>query len=176
VTLGVVHSRKPGKRCKMPHKLGISPRFFLGRLKSVQPAFAETSIVAAIQCGFSRQALSQSALKLTRKSPSIGGFFSGQGSSNELWTPEHVGEIDTTRISNLTHWIRIETGDKTNSKSQARCRQALIQECISPLPPRSWLFADVECGGKRSATPLWYWGPRRVSQSAVAAPLCRRTP
>ena len=38
----------------------------------------------------------------------------------------------------------------------------------------------MECGGKRSATPLWISAepglPVTESQSAVAAALCRRTP
>jgi len=33
----------------------------------------------------------------------------------------------------------------------------------------------MECGGKRSATPLWM-GYSSEIQSAVAALLCRRTP
>ena len=33
-----------------------------------------------------------------------------------------------------------------------------------------------ECGGKRSATPLWIGICRSQSQSAVAASLCRRIP
>ena len=33
---------------------------------------------------------------------------------------------------------------------------------------------DLECGGKRSATPLWKRGPSQ--ESGVAAPLCHRTP
>ena len=45
VTLGVVHIRKPGKRCKMPQKTGISPRFFLGRFKSAK------AVVSGIQIG-----------------------------------------------------------------------------------------------------------------------------
>jgi hypothetical protein len=58
----------------MPQKMGISPRFFLGPLKSPQAALSGTSIVAAIHCGFSRQALSQFALKLTRKNPTFASF------------------------------------------------------------------------------------------------------
>jgi len=54
--------------------MGISPRFFLGPLKSAQAALSGTSTLAAIHCGFSRQALSQSALKLTRKIPGSAGF------------------------------------------------------------------------------------------------------
>jgi len=34
----------------------------------------------------------------------------------------------------------------------------------------------MECGGKRSATPLWIFEDKERNQSAVAAALCRRTP
>jgi hypothetical protein len=34
----------------------------------------------------------------------------------------------------------------------------------------------MECGGKRSATPLWICQSARSNQSAIAASLCRRTP
>jgi hypothetical protein len=34
----------------------------------------------------------------------------------------------------------------------------------------------LECGGKRSATPLWIPALHCTNQSAVAASLCRRTP
>jgi hypothetical protein len=58
----------------MPQKMPVSPRFFLGPLNSAQVAPSETYIVAALQCGFSRQALSQCALKLTQKNPAFAGF------------------------------------------------------------------------------------------------------
>jgi hypothetical protein len=44
-----------------------------------------------------------------------------------------------------------------------------------PLPPpKRFLSGDVECGGKRSATPLWYWGtapdePKRRRRFALPA-------
>jgi len=40
------------------------------------------------------------------------------------------------------------------------------------LPGRNQNF--LECGGKRSATPLWKLGPQ--SKSDVAAALCHRSP
>jgi hypothetical protein len=39
-------------------------------------------------------------------------------------------------------------------------------------PSRNQIFLD--CGGKRSATPLWKLGPQ--SKSGVAAALCHRSP
>ena len=52
-------------------------------------------------------------------------------------------------------------------------------------PPRAELHRVMDCGGKRSATPLWAWAARRghapanevaCGQSGVAAALCHRTP
>ncbi|HEV2394847.1 MAG TPA: hypothetical protein VG146_21060 [Verrucomicrobiae bacterium] len=34
----------------------------------------------------------------------------------------------------------------------------------------------LECGGKRSATPLWMAAERRSIKSAAAAVFCRRAP
>src|SRR5262249_21646416 len=61
-------------------------------------------------------------------------------------------------------------------------RRCLVQR---NLPARNKLRQVMECGGKRSATPLWlsrtsYGGigevVGRTSQSAVDAALCRRSP
>jgi len=78
-----------------------------------------------------------------------------------------VSKEEFERILGKIRWTEAESGELSKAMDTATE--------VFGYAGRDWRPRFGECGGKRSATPLWILR-RPLIESAVAAALCRRTP